>query len=291
MLLQVIFSGLATGSIYALVALGLALIYNTTEHVNFAQGEMSMVSAFVGFTFFNMLGLSLPIAILLTLLISALLGIITERLVIRPAIRAPHFNIFIITLGVSIVMKSLAGLAGFIWSHNDYPYPSVFPDETISIGSATIDLIGLGNIGATVMLMVILYVFFMYTRYGTAMRAVSESQDAALLMGVNVKQSFAVTWAISFLVAAVAGILMAPVVFLSTHMGIVVINGFAAAILGGWGSIPGAIIGGMLLGVIDNVAPLYLPSQIKNVVPFAVIFIVLVIRPKGIMGVERFTKV
>jgi len=107
-------------------------------------------------------------------------------------------------------------------------------------------------------------------------------------MGVNVKQSFAVTWAISFLVAAVAGILMAPVVFLSTHMGIVVINGFAAAILG---SIPGAIIGGMLLGVIDNVAPLYLPSQIKNVVPFAVIFIVLVIRPTGIMGVERFTKV
>ena len=123
------------------------------------------------------------------------------------------------------------------------------------------------------------------------MRAVSESQNAALLMGVNVKQSFAVTWAISFVVAAVAGILMAPVVFLSTHMGIVVINGFAAAILGGWGSIPGAIIGGMLLGVIDNVAPLYLPSQIKNVVPFAVIFIVLVIRPKGIMGAERFTRV
>ena len=139
--------------------------------------------------------------------------------------------------------------------------------------------------------MLILYVFFMYTRYGTAMRAVSESQNASLLMGVNVKQSFAVTWAISFSVAAVAGILMAPVFFLSTHMGLVVINGFAAAILGGWGSIPGAIIGGLLLGVIDNVAPLYLPSQIKNVVPFVVIFIVLVIRPKGIMGMERFTKV
>ena len=110
-------------------------------------------------------------------------------------------------------------------------------------------------------------------------------------MGVNVNQSFSVTWAISFLVAAVAGILMAPVIFLSTHMGVVVINGFAAAILGGWGSIPGAIIGGMLLGVIDNVAPLYLPSQIKNIVPFMIIFIVLIIRPKGIMGVERFIRV
>ena len=288
MLLQVILSGLATGSIYALIALGLALIYTTTEHVNFAQGEMSMVSAFIGFTFFNFIGLSLPIAFLLTLIVSALLGIVVERLVIRPAIRAPHFNIFIITLGLSIVFKSLAG---FIWSHNDYPYPSIFPDETISIGTATIDLIGLGNITTTVVLMLILYIFFKYTRYGTAMRAVSESQNASLLMGVNVNQSFAVTWAISFLVAAVAGILMAPVIFLSTHMGIVVINGFAAAILGGWGSIPGAIIGGMLLGVIDNVAPLYLPSQIKNIVPFMTIFIVLVIRPKGIMGVERFIKV
>ena len=288
MLLQVILSGLATGSIYALIALGLALIYNTTEHVNFAQGEMSMVSAFIGFTFFNLIGLSLPIAFLLTLIVSALLGIVVERLVIRPAIRAPHFNIFIITLGLSIVFKSLAG---FIWSHNDYPYPSIFPDETITIGTATIDLIGLGNITTTVVLMLILYIFFKYTRYGTAMRAVSESQNASLLMGVNVNQSFAVTWAISFLVAAVAGILMAPVIFLSTHMGIVVINGFAAAILGGWGSIPGAIIGGMLLGVIDNVAPLYLPSQIKNIVPFMTIFIVLVIRPKGIMGVERFIKV
>lgn len=288
MLLQVILSGIATGSIYALVALGLVLIYNTTEHVNFAQGEMSMVSAFIGFTFFNMLGLSLPIAFLLTLIVSALLGIIVERVVIRPAMRAPHFNVFIITLGLSIVMKSLAG---FVWSHDDFPYPSLFPDKTISIGTATIDVISLGNIGTTLFLMLILYIFFKYTRYGTAMRAVSQSQNAAYLMGINVKQSFAATWAISFLVAAVAGILMAPVVFLSTHMGLVVINGFAAAMLGGWGSIPGSIIGGMLLGVIDNVAPLYLPSQIKNMVPFIVIFIVMVIRPKGIMGVERFTKV
>ena len=288
MLLQVILSGLATGSIYALVALGLALIYNTTEHVNFAQGEMSMVSAFIGFTFFKFMGLSLPIAFLLTLIASAMLGIIVERLVIRPATRAPHFNIFIITIGVSIVMKSLAG---FTWSHDDFPYPSIFPDKTIKIGDATIDMISLGIIGTTILLMLILFVFFKYTRYGTAMRAVSHSQNAALLMGINVKQSFAVTWAISFLVAAVAGILMAPVVFLSTHMGHVVINGFAAAILGGWGSIPGSIIGGLLLGVIDNIAPLYLPSQIKNIVPFMVIFIVMVIRPKGIMGVERFAKV
>ena len=288
MLLQVTFSGLATGSIYALVALGLALIYNTTEHVNFAQGEMSMVSAFIGFTFFRTFGFSIPVAFLLTLPISALLGIAVERIIIRPAMRAPHFNVFIITLGLSIVMKVLAGL---IWGHDDHPYPSIFPDKAIRIGQATVDMNSIGIILTTLVVMLILFVFFKYTRYGIAMRAVSQSQNAALLMGINVKQSFALTWAISFLVAAVAGILMAPIVFLSSQMGIVVINGFAAAILGGWGSIPGSIIGGMLLGVIDNVAPLYLPSQIKNIVPFMVIFIVLVIRPKGLMGIDRFEKV
>lgn len=288
MLLQVIFSGLSTGSIYALVALGLVLIYSTTEHVNFAQGEMSMISAFIGFTFFRTVGVSIPVAFLLTLPISAFLGIAIERVVIRPAMRAPHFNVFIITLGLSIVMKTLAGM---IWGHDDHPYPSIFPNKTFQIGHATIDMMSIGIVLTTVAVMLILFVFFRYTRYGIAMRAVSQSQNAALLMGINVKHSFAATWAISWLVAAVAGILMAPIVFLSSQMGIVVINGFAAAILGGWGSIPGSIIGGMLLGVIDNVAPLYLPSEIRSMVPFMVIFIVLVIRPKGLMGVERFQKV
>ncbi len=288
MLLQVTFSGLATGSIYALVALGLALIYNTTEHVNFAQGEMSMICAFIGFTFFKLLGMSLPLAFILTLVFSIFLGIITERLVIRPAMRAPHFNVFIITLGLSIVMKSIAG---FIWGHDDYPYPTIFPDKTFTLLGTNIDLPSIGIVLCTVVVMLILFLFFKYTRYGIAMRAVSESQTAALLMGINVKRSFSLTWIISYLVAAVAGLLMAPIVFLSSRMGIVVINGFAASILGGWGSIPGAIIGGMLLGVLDNVAPLYLPAQIKDMIPFLVIFAVLVIRPKGIMGIEKFTKV
>ncbi len=288
MLFQVIFSGLATGSIYALVALGLALIYNTTEHVNFAQGEMSMICAFIGFTFFKLLGVSLLWAFIFTLASSIFLGIITERLVIHPAMRAPHFNVFIITLGLSIVMKSIAG---FVWGHDDYPYPTIFPDKTISLFGATIDLPSIGIIICTIVVMLILFLFFKFTRYGVAMRAVSESQSAALLMGINVKRSFSLTWIISYLVAAVAGLLMAPIVFLSSRMGIVVINGFAAAILGGWGSIPGAIIGGMLLGILDNIAPLYLPAQVKDMIPFMVIFAVLVVRPKGIMGIEKFTKV
>ena len=247
-----------------------------------------MICAFLGFTFFKLLGLSLLWAFILTLVASIFLGIITERLVIRPAMRAPHFNVFIITLGLSIVMKSVAG---FIWGHDDYPYPTIFPNKTITALGATIDLPSIGIILSTIAVMLILFLFFKFTRYGIAMRAVSESQNAALLMGINVKRSFSLTWIISYLVAAVAGLLMAPIVFLSSRMGIVVINGFAAAILGGWGSIPGAIIGGMLLGILDNIAPLYLPAQIKDMIPFMIIFAVLVVRPKGIMGIEKFTKV
>lgn len=288
MILQIIISGLATGCIYSLVALGLNLIYNTTEHVNFAQGEMSMVSGFIGFTFFKMLGLPFGLAVLLTLPASALMGMIMERLTIRPAIHAPHFNVFIITLGVSIVMKSLSG---YVWSHDDFPYPYLFPNKLIRIGTTTLDIPSLGMIGTTFLLMMLLYLFFKYTKAGTAMRAVSQNQNAALLMGISVKRSFTMTWAISAFVAAVAGILIAPVVFLSTHMGLVVINGFAAAILGGWGSIPGTIAGGMLLGVMENVVPYYLPSETRNIIPFAVLVAVLVIKPTGIMGVEKKKRV
>ncbi|NIQ38637.1 MAG: branched-chain amino acid ABC transporter permease [Proteobacteria bacterium] len=288
MILQIIISGLATGCIYSLVALGLVLIYNTTEHVNFAQGEMSMVSAFIGFTFFKILGFPFWLAVILTIPASALMGVVMERLTIRPAIHAPHFNIFIITLGVSIVMKSVAG---YLWTHDDFPYPDFFPNKIISLGAVTVDIPSLGIIGTTFVLMILLYFFFKYTRVGTAMRAVSQSQNAALLMGISVKRSFAMTWAISALVAGVAGILIAPVVFLSTHMGLVVINGFAAAILGGWGSIPGTIAGGMLLGVMENVVPYYLPSETRNIIPFAVLVGVLVVKPTGIMGVEKKRRV
>lgn len=288
MILQIILSGLATGCIYSLVALGLVLIYNTTEHVNFAQGDMSMFSAFIGFTFFRLLGLPFGLAVVLTIPASALMGIVIERLTIRPAIHAPHFNVFIITLGVSIVMRSLAG---YIWSHDDFPYPYLFPNKLIHMGTVTMDLPSLGIIGTTLVLMILLYLFFKYTRFGTAMRAVSQNQNASLLMGISVKRSFSMTWAISAIVAAVAGILIAPVVFLSTHMGLVVINGFAAAILGGWGSIPGTIAGGMILGVMENVVPYYLPSQTRNIVPFAVLVAVLVVKPTGIMGVEQKRRV
>ncbi len=281
MLIQVIVSGIATGCIYALMALGLTLIYKSTGHVNFAQGDMSMISGFIAFTFFQLLRLPLMLSLCLALLSSVAIGLLMERLLIRPAITAPHFNIFIITLGASIVMQSFAGL---VWSYDQFPFPSLFPSKNITLGVIRLNAISLGIIATTALLMAMLFIFFKYTKIGTAMRAVSQSQNAALLMGINIKRSFAVTWAISGFVSGVAALLIAPVIFLSTRMGLVVINGFAAAILGGWGSIPGAVLGGIGLGILENVAPYYFPSQIKNIIPFAVLVGVLVIKPTGIIG-------
>jgi len=287
-LLQVILSGIATGCIYSLMALGLTLIYKSTEHVNFAQGEMSMISGFVAFTCFHLVRFPLVPSLLLALLSSIGLGLLMERLLVRPAIRAPHFNIFIITLGASIVMQSFAGL---VWSYDQFPFPALFPKKSIAFGIIRMDTVSLGIIATTALLMLLLFLFFKYTKVGTAMRAVSQSQNAALLMGISVKRSFALTWAISGFISGIAALLIAPVIFLSTRMGLVVINGFAAGILGGWGSIPGAVLGGIGLGILENIAPYYFPSQVRNIIPFAVLVGVLVIKPTGIMGEERRKRV
>jgi branched-chain amino acid transport system permease protein len=287
-LLQVIVSGIATGCIYSLMALGLTLIYKSTEHVNFAQGEMSMISGFIAFTCFQLVRFPLVPSLLVALLSSIGLGLLMERLLVRPAITAPHFNIFIITLGASIAMQSFAGL---VWSYDQFPFPALFPKKSITLGIIRTDTVSLGIIATTALLMLLLFLFFKYTKVGTAMRAVSQSQNAALLMGISVKRSFALTWAISGFISGIAALLIAPVIFLSTRMGLVVINGFAAGILGGWGSIPGAVLGGIGLGILENIAPYYFPSQIRNIIPFAVLVGVLVIKPTGMMGEERRKRV
>jgi branched-chain amino acid transport system permease protein len=288
MFVQLVVSGLATGCIYSLVALGLVLIYKATEHVNFAQGEMAMVSAFFAYTLHVRAGLPIVLAVLGAVMLSAGLGWGIERLAVRPAWRQPHFNIFIITLGVSIVLKSLAGL---VWSHDEFAFPSPFPTRAVRFDGVVVTPLNLGTIGVALSIMVGLFLFFRYTRFGIAMRAVCERPEAAQLMGVEVRRVFAFSWMLSAAVTGLAGALIAPVLNLSTHMGAVVIPAFASAILGGWGSVPGAIAGGMMLGVIENLAGGYLASQVKNMVPFLVVLAVLVVRPQGLLGEKEIRKV
>jgi branched-chain amino acid transport system permease protein len=280
-LIHVVVSGLATGSIYALMALSLVIVYNATRTLNFAQGEMLMVSTFVGWTALRVLDAPLVVALLVAVVASALLGFLLERLVIRHAISATHFDVLIITLGLSLMLRSAAGV---VWTHDEFPFPSFFGNRPLAVGPVRVAPVSLGIIGASLALMLGLGALFRWTRLGRAMRAVAQNQRAARLVGISVERVYSSSWVIASVVGAVAGVLIAPVIFLSSKMGLVAINGFTAAVLGGFGSMPGAVVGGMLLGVLENLAPLYLPSSIKHSVPFLIMITILIVRPGGVLG-------
>jgi len=278
---HVIVSGLATGCIYALMALSLVIIYNATRTLNFAQGEMLMVSTFVAWAVQRAFGLPLVLTLVIAVVAAALLAFVLERVIIRRAIGATHWDVLIITLGLSLMLRAGAGLA---WSHDEFPFPSFFSNRPIVLGPVRLAPVSLGIIGASLALMLALAALFRWTRLGRAMRAVAQNPRAARLMGISVERVYSSAWVLAAVVGAVAGVLVAPVVFLSSKMGLLVINGFTAAVLGGFGSMPGAVVGGMLLGVLENLAPLYLPSSIRYAVPFVALIAILLVRPAGLLG-------
>ena len=280
-LIHVTVSGLATGCIYALMALSLVIIYNATRTLNFAQGEMLMVSTFVAWWAQRVFGLPLIVALGVAMVAGAALALVFERLVIRRAIGATHWDVLIITLGLSLALQAGAGLT---WTHDQFPFPSFFSNRPIALGPVRLAPASLGIIGASLAIMLALAALFRWTRLGRAMRAVAQNQRAARLMGISVERVYAAAWVLAAVVGAIAGVLVAPVIFLSSKMGLIVINGFTAAVLGGFGSMPGAVLGGMLLGVLENLAPLYLPSGIRYSVPFIVLIAILVVRPAGLLG-------
>jgi branched-chain amino acid transport system permease protein len=284
-LAHVIVSGLATGCIYGLVALSLVIVYNATRTVNFAQGEMLMVSAFVAWSAQRAAGLPVPLALACGVVAGGLLAYLVERVIIRRALEATHWDVLIITLGLSLVLRAAAGI---VWTNDELPFPSLFSNRPVSLGPVRVAPVSFGIIGASLVLMLALVVLFRATRLGRAMRAVAQNQNAARLMGISVEGVYSSAWVLAGVVGAVGGVLIAPVTFLSTKMGLIAINGFTAAVLGGFGSMPGAVAGGMLLGVIENLAPLYLPTGIRYSVPFLVMIAILLARPHGLFGrVER----
>jgi branched-chain amino acid transport system permease protein len=280
-LIHVVVSGLATGSIYALMALSLVIIYNATRTLNFAQGEMLMISTFVAWSVQRTLGAPLVVTLPVAVAAAALVALVFERLVIRRAVSATHWDVLIITLGLSLILRAVAGL---VWSHDEFPFPSFFGGRPISVGPVRVAPVSLGIIGGSLVIMLALAALFRWTRLGRAMRAVAQNQRAARLMGISVERVYSVSWVLAAAVGAIAGVLVAPVIFLSSKMGLIVVNGFTAAVLGGFGSMPGAVLGGMLLGVLENLAPLYLPTGIRYSVPFIVLIGILLVRPAGLLG-------
>ena len=286
MFLQQVIGGLATGSIYALIALGFILIFKATDVINFAQGEFLMVSAFMAKTLIDWLHPSdiamWMVVALMTLAFAALFGMLVERVLIRHMMNAPPFSVVILTIGLSTLMIGLAG--GVVWDWDTYIIESPFSNKPVEVGGVIITPLNAGIVGITLALIILLTLYFKFTKIGTAMRATQQNKQTAMLMGINVKGIFAGTWALSAVVAGVAGFLAAPILLVDTNMGFVLIKGFAGAVLGGFGSIPGAIIGGMSLGVMENLATVYLPSSIKHVAAFLVLLLVLLFKPDGLLG-------
>ena len=289
MLAQQIVSGLAAGSLYALAALGLVLIYKTTDLVNFAHGEMAMITAFFSFTLLNSLGLGYIPAFLLTLVFAALFGILVEKIFMRPVRRAPILNQIILTLGLYMCFR---GLAGQIWGFDLMAYPEAVPGQIIRLGSMVVTPNQIFIFGVTLALMILFFCLFRFTIIGLAMRAASQNMQTAEIMGIRIGSVFSATWAISTILGCVAGILIAPATFLYPNMmGEVIIKAFAAAVLGGFNSLPGAVIGGLLLGVLENLIAGYISAELKTSFLFFLIILILYIRPTGLLGTKQIKKV
>ena len=288
MLWQQIISGVAVGCIYALVALGFVLIYKATEVINFAQGEFMMIGAFVAYTLIALVKLPFLPALAFTLVFMFFFGIFLDRVMFRPLVGEEAFALVMVTLGLSFTLRSVAGM---IWTYDTFDFPFIFSEKPLVLGGLVISTIHLTIIVSSVILVFLLYLFFKFTDFGIAMQATSQNQLAAYLMGIGVKKVFLLTWAISSVIAAVAGILIAPISFLHANMGFIGLKAFPAAVLGGFGSIPGAIVGGLIIGLSENLAGAYLTTGFKNVFAYIILIIVLMIRPEGIFGIQEKKRV
>ena len=282
--LQQVVSGLATGGIYASLALALVMIYQATDVVNYAQGEMAMFSTYLAWSMLNH-GVPYWVAFFATVALAFLGGLLIHRIVIRPVQNAPVLTIVIVCIGLLTIFNSIAG---WIYSYIIQPFPSPFPKEPIKLGRIVFGPHDLGAIGVTLVMLLLIWVFFRFTTLGLAMRAAAQNPASSRLCGIRVSWMLALGWGLAALVGAVAGMMVAPVIFLEPNMmGGILIYAFASATLGGFTSPVGAVIGGFLVGVIENMAGTYISfigTSLKLTVALALIIVVLLVRPSGLLG-------
>ena len=291
---QLVISGVALGCIYALIALGFVLIYKATETVNFAQGELMMLGAFGGLVLMRSLGLSFWFAAPLAVVAMMALGVALERLVIRPILGQPQFTIVMLTIGVGYVARGLITMIPQIGSDTstlDVPYKGQVLNLTGFGGSAVISVEQLAVIGVTAVLCGVLYTMFRYSKLGIAMQASSQNQLAAYYMGIPVRRLNGLVWGLSAGVAALAGLLLAPITFVHVNMGFIGLKAFPAAVVGGFGSLPGAIVGGLVIGLVEAFSGFYLPEGFKDIAAYVVVLVMLVVKPNGLFGGSSRKKV
>ncbi|MEF2145749.1 MAG: branched-chain amino acid ABC transporter permease [Desulfovibrionaceae bacterium] len=291
--LQLVINGLVVGSIYSLVALGFVIIYKATKVVNFAQGELVMVGAYICFALTVQFQIPFFWSFLLTLGFSVILGLCIERLALRPLIGESGISVIMVTIGLSSVLRSLVQL---IWGHDLQVYPQVLPTEPIFIAGLPVAPVYIAALVLSALLFAIFTLFFKYSRLGIAMRATAHDQQAAQSMGISVKNIFALSWCIAAVVSSIGGLILGNINGIDPHLGHLGLAVFPAVIVGGLDSLLGAAVGGLLIGVIENVCDglavdLFGLGGFKEVAAFVVLVVILMIRPYGLFGTEEIERV
>ncbi|MDY6881618.1 MAG: branched-chain amino acid ABC transporter permease [Desulfatiglans sp.] len=291
-LLQLTITGLAWGSVYACIALGFVLIFKSTDIFNFAQPELMMFGAYMSFTLVTHLRLPFLLGFLFCLVLMAVIAGLLEMMVVRPMVGEPVLSVIMVTLGLANVLR---GCVGLVWGYEELQFPSPFSQEPILLFGAAINQAEVFTILATAILLVIFFLFFKYSGSGISMRATAEDTTTAFLMGINVKRVFTASWVIATVVATISGVFLASFTFLEPIMGFTGLKALPAIILGGLDSIHGAIIGGLIIGVAENLAGFYLEDYlgagINEITAYVIVLIVMMVRPYGLFGSKEIERV
>jgi len=281
LILQVIMSGIAIGAIYALLALGIVLIFKTTLVLNFAHGEVAMLTTLFAYSIIVSLGFPYWVGVIGALVLGGILGILSDLLV-RPLLNAPLLSMVGLTIAMFFVIHAIGGI---FWGYQTWPFPNPFPEKAVDLGGLVVSPIHLFIIFVLLVLGGVLFAVLNFTTVGTAFRATCQDRRAALLMGISSNRVFAISWAAGCALGAISGILIAPIIHVQVNMMVVILlKAFAAAVLGGILSLPGAIVGGVVLGVVENIFSFYCGTEFQDSIAFLIIILVLLVRPQGILG-------
>lgn len=288
--LQLFISGLANGCVYGLIALGFVLIYKATEAVNFAQGDFMMLGAFItlGLTNTQFMGLPFWVSVPIAILTMGVFGYLLDLFVLRRMFGQSQIAVVILTIALGFVLRFAAGL---IWGHEPISLQTPMAGQYVRLGGLVLGLSEVVVILVTLLLTVVLYFYFNLTKLGVAMQASSQNQLAAYYMGIPVKRVHSLIWALAGMVAAVAGILFASKGSIDPSVGLLGIKAFAAAVIGGFGSLPGALLGGLIVGLIEPFASYYIAAGYSQIMPYLLLFLILVFRPHGILAQVHRKKV
>jgi branched-chain amino acid transport system permease protein len=288
--LQLVISGVAQGCIYGLIALGFVLIYKATETVSFVQGDLMMVGAFAGLALLTVLGFPFWLTVPCVIAGMAVFGVLLERVVIRPILGQPAFSIVMLTIGIAYVARGAITMIPNIGT-DTHALPVPYKDQIWKLGALVLNVEQLVVIAATGVLCAALFALFKYSKLGIAMQAASQNQLAAYYMGIPVKRINGLVWGLAAAVAALAGLLLAPITFVHANMGFIGLKAFPAAVVGGFGSLPGAIVGGLIVGVVESLSGFYLPEGFKDIAAYIVVLVMLMVKPNGLFGDKLRKKV